>query len=89
MPSVNIDFWESAELAAAILDVDPPEDDEGVEKIEDNFLNRYGTDLETLAKIAEKLVPMCACDKSPLTGVFRRGFVRDGSYVVKEIIKES
>ena len=88
MNLVRIDYWESAELAAAILGIDPPDSDKDVEKVEGDFIDKYQVDLDTLAKITEKLVPMCACDKSPLTGSFRRGFFRDGAYIVKETIQE-
>ena len=78
-----IDYWESAELAAAVLGVEAPETDKATEAIEDQFVEKYGIDLNTFSEIAERLLPLCAMDKSPLTDTFRRGFVRDGSYIVK------
>ena len=83
MTEVFIDYWESAELAAAALGLENPEDDKAVEHVEDQFMGKYGIDLNTFAEIARKLVPLCAMDKSPLTDTFRRGFVRDGAYIVK------
>lgn len=83
-----IDHWESAELAAAVLGVAAPEEDKDIEKIEDAFISKYGVDLDNFASIAEKLVPLCGWDVSPLTGNFRRGFIRDGSYIVKQIVPD-
>lgn len=80
---VFIDHWESAELAAAVLDLENPEDDKAVEYVENQFMDRYGIDLNTFAELARRLVPLCAMDKSPLTDTFRKGFVRDGVYIVK------
>ena len=83
MTEVFIDHWESAELAAAVLDLENPEDDKAVEYVENQFMDRYGIDLNTFAELARRLVPLCAMDKSPLTDTFRKGFVRDGVYIVK------
>ena len=78
-----IDYWESAELAAAVLGVEAPETDKATESIEDQFVEKYGISLNTFSEIAIRLLPLCAMDKSPLTDTFRRGFVRDGAYIVK------
>jgi hypothetical protein len=81
--TVCIDYWESAELAAAVLGVEAPETDKATEAIEDQFVEKYGVGLDTFAEIAIGLLPLCAMDKSPLTDTFRKGFVRDGAYIVK------
>lgn len=81
--SCFIDYWEAAELAAAVLGIEEPCDDKATEATEDQFIEAFGIDLNTFAEIARRLVPLCAMDKSPLTGVCRKGFVRDGAYIVK------
>lgn len=78
-----INYWESAELAAAVLGIEAPETDADEALIEVQFAEKYGIDLITFSDLAEKLLPLCAMDKSPLTDTFRRGFVRDGAYIVK------
>jgi hypothetical protein len=78
-----IDYWESAELAAAVLGAEAPETDKATEAIENQFVEKYGIDLSTFSEIARRLLPLCAMDKSPLTDTFRKGFVRDGAYIVK------
>ena len=78
-----INYWQSAELAAAVLGVEAPKTDKATESIEDQFVEKYGIDLDTFSEIAERLLPLCAMDKSPLTDAFRKGFVRDGAYIVK------
>lgn len=83
MTRAKIDYWEAAELAAAVLGVDAPENDADEVAIEEQFGEKYGIDLITFGDLAEKLVPLCAMDKSPLTDTFRKGFVRDGAYIVK------
>ena len=83
MTQSKVDYWEAAELAAAVLGVDAPETDADEAAIEEQFGEKYGIDLITFSDLVEKLVPMCAMDKSPLTNTFRKGFVRDGAYIVK------
>ena len=78
-----IDYFDAAELAAAVLDLPEIEADEDIDTVADAFLHKFGMDLEQFAELARRLVPMCAMDKSPLTDTFRRGFVRDGAYIVK------
>lgn len=89
---MKIDQFEALDLAAAMQGVDPinvtdlsPEEGEtSAEDIEEGLMQRFGITLEQLQGIAEVLVPMCSCDTSSLTGEFRRGFVFDRSYVVKQ-----
>ena len=81
--NIIIHYGEAAELAAAILDVEAPETDEAIEAIESQFMEKYDIDLNVLSEIAERLLPLCAMDKSPLTNTFRKGFVRDNCYIVK------
>jgi hypothetical protein len=82
MTKAKIDYWEAAALAAAVLGVDAPETDADEAAIEEQFGEQYGIDLITFGTLAEKLVPMCAMDKCSLTDAFRKGFVRDGAYIV-------
>lgn len=89
---MKIDEFEALDLAAAMQGVDPldvtdaspAEGETSADDIEEGLMEKFGITLEQLQGIAEVLVPMCACDTSSLTGEFRRGFVFDGSYVVKQ-----
>lgn len=89
---MKIDEFEALDLAAAMQGVDPldvtdavpAEGETSSEDIEKGLIQRFGITLEQLQGIAEVLVPMCACNTSSLTGEFRRGFVFDRSYVVKQ-----
>ena len=78
-----IDHVDAAELAAAVLDLPEIKTDEDIDTVADAFFDEFGMDLEQFAELARRLVPMCAMDKSPLTDAFRRGFVRNGAYIVK------
>lgn len=79
----RIDYFDAAELAAAVLDLPEIETDENIDTVADAFFDKFGIDLDQFAELAQRLVPMCAMDKSPLTDTFRRGFVRNGAYIVK------
>jgi hypothetical protein len=72
---ICIDYWQSAELAAAVLGLEAPETHKAIKAIEDQFVEKYEIDLNTFSEIAERLLPLCAMDKSPLTDTFRKGFV--------------
>lgn len=80
---IQIDREEAAELAAAILDMDPPESDAEIGKIEARLFIDMGLDMDDLAKYAEALLPLCASSQSSLTGRFFKGFARNGVYIVK------
>lgn len=79
----RIDYFDAADLAAAVLDLPEIETDDDIDAIADAFLDKFGIDLDQFAELARRLVPMCAMDKSPLTDTFRKGFVRNGAYIVK------
>lgn len=84
-----IDRCKAADLAAAMLGKLLPEEEGDAAEIEAGLIQRTGVDLDCLAATAELLLPLCACDVSPLTKLFRRGFVHDGSYIVKQTMVAS
>ncbi len=81
MPS--IDWFDAACLAAAVLDVPEPEDDDNVDAIEEKLIDTYGIDMDQFSRLTGKLLPMCSSDVSPLTQQVRRGFAKDGAFIVK------
>lgn len=81
MPSV--DWFDAVCLAAAVLDMPEPEDDDNVDAVEEKLIDSYGIDLDQFSRLTGNLLPMCSSDVSPLTQQVRRGFAKDGAYIVK------
>jgi hypothetical protein len=48
-----------------------------------SWLDEYGIDIDAFSRLTGRLLPLCASDVSHLTDTVRRGFVKDGAYIVK------
>ena len=78
-----VDETEAACLAAAMLGLPEPDNDEQAEEVEDKFVTSFGIDLLTFTDMIERLLPLCTVAESPLTGNRYRGFAKDGCFIVK------
>lgn len=83
-----LDEFEAAELVAAMYNLPEPEEDQDIEQMEEKLDEEFGIDLNTLAEIATKLLPLCAEGVSPLTGNAYRGFARGNGFIAKVSISQ-
>jgi hypothetical protein len=80
-----IDEFDAACVVAAVFNKEEPEDDEDIDALDDLLLERFGIDLPNFAELVERLLPLCAQNTSPLTGIRYRGFIhpKHGHFIVK------
>lgn len=85
---MTMDYYDTVELAAAVVGYDV-ESEDGFDEdvIESELMEKLNVDLEEFGRIAEVLMPMCMVSKSPLTGRVYRGFAKGDYFIVKQEVK--
>ena len=82
-----MEWFEAEELAVAVLGY--CDDDElDSETIENKMEEQFGVGMSQFQAIADALMPLTIPGESPLSGELFHGFVKDGSFVVKTVVKE-
>lgn len=78
-----IDFYEAAELAAAVLKMPPPDDDSDIDILDAKLYEELDVDLETFHRLVERLAPFCASGNSAVTNRPMKGFATGGVMICK------
>lgn len=63
-----------------------PEDELEEEELEEILYEHFDMNLDQLEMIVERLIPLCAIDKSPLSGNWYQGFAKDDMWIIKRKI---
>lgn len=79
---MSIGWMEAEELAAVICGLD--EDNYDSRQVEDVLYEKFDCSFESFHKIVEALVPLTIPAKAAISGRSFRGFVKNGSFIVKE-----
>lgn len=79
---MSIGWMGAEELAAVVCGLDEDNYDSG--QVEDALYEKFDCSFETFHKIAEALVPLTIPATAALSGQSFRGFVKNGSFIVKE-----
>lgn len=79
-----MDWWETEELAAAILGMDEESDSS---EIENAFFDKFEVSLEQFHSIVIALTPFTIPAVAAISGESFQGFVKDGAFICKQAVK--
>jgi hypothetical protein len=81
-----VDEYQALDLAMILCDIDTDVDDVGI--VEDELETQYGIRFDDFLLLVGKLIKYTVPTQTAITGKMCRGFVKDGSFIIKEYVDE-